>query len=235
MSTPHSEAHEPLLERALAGELAADDPALARQLEGCTECRAELDRLRGVTDRLARAAAKRDEVLAEIAREPIAKDEVRSVRESLARAGALRPTAPPRTFRLWLVVAAAAAALLIAYFAWHALFPAATIQPRPFLLEGSTIRDLAPHDRVDDYLEFSWSFQRPPGGYFKVRVWDAGSGADARPIFESTEPIEQNTWPPPKELVRTWPNAIRWRVEAYDVENTEIGRSQLQEASRSPH
>jgi len=208
----HGREHEELLRRLLLGEAHASEPLAREQLEACADCRAELERLRALDQRLRAAAASEREDLAHARATAGAEDEAR-VRGTLLAALAARRAQSRRR----VVLLALAAVLLLA----------ASLALRPFLLpeRGSAVPEVllggsipchSPVGPVGVYDVFSWTYELPPqGGHFELELSflvDGKGGASFRTIHDLGEP----RWKPTPEEERALPERLFWRVLAVD-------------------
>lgn len=141
------------------------------------------------------------------------------VRREAARAtGAPDATAAPSsraagpTGHPWRWVAAAAAAALLVLAAGQLRHREQPAGPGPVL--GTGVRLLAPVGTVDAYSPFEWAAERPPGGWFEVRVYDETEGATQSPLARSGR-LDAPRWPGPPETT-SWPETIRWDVQVFD-------------------
>jgi hypothetical protein len=216
MSPAHDREHARRLEAALAGDLAADDPALERILASCGTCRARLEELRAVRTLLDDAGREQRETLSAIdwdAAVPGGDQVAPFVRRKLAERGSRRRVA-------WRAALATAAAATVAAF-WivrHMLVPDEIAQ-REVMLSADSGGGLLPSGKVQEYRELSWPIPLPPGGRFELRVFDDRPGAARDPIV-AEERLTEARWTPSTDLARSLPELIRWEVRVYDATGT---------------
>ena len=222
MSTPGEEGWKARLLDLMAQ---SDDPDAAFQASpwasdpACAEWFAELRALEG---RLSSAGKRVRSDLADAERESSAPGEDRlhalllEARDREPKRGS-PPGAPDRapkrvlsavTLLPWL----AAAAALLVWFAWPR--PAPREDPGPVLLGSKG--ELFPSGATNAYA-FRWTFERPPAGYFVVRVLAEAvePGGQRSPLFTSS-PIREHEWRPDAATAASWPRRIHWELLVHD-------------------
>jgi hypothetical protein len=204
----HDATHDALLEKALTGELERDSPELRARIAACRACRERLEELDAAAALVAEAGEgrmRRDLEEARRLASPL-RATAESAMRRVAREGPRAPRRGP-----WLVALVLAAAAVAAVAAlWRTDPPAA-----PLVLDAGGLELAAPLGDVEAYTAFRWSFDRPSGGFYELRVWDASAGPDAPPLLEVLE-LEASRWTLAEEASRALPGAIRWEVRAFD-------------------
>lgn len=205
-----------LLDRLVTKDLEPSSPeaqaAFAEDIE-LLEAYASLDELQATLDD---DAAEEREVMALLDADAAAE------RDALAR----RPSR-----RGWLVPASMAAAAALAFFLLAPLFktPAPT-PPAPLYLGAGElpIEPLAPIGPSASFERFSIRADAATGSLFVLSVFAADAPPSAEPLLEQTLSIDgltrgTITWKPTASDLAKLPRAIRWRVEAFDLEGQFVG------------
>ena len=222
----HPREHQELVDRVFGGELAESDAAVRARLEACAECREELGRLRALDARM-RAAAREARGDVERARTHVELGDEVLVRRSLQAALPGLAGPGPSSRRLLLALAAGLVLLLGA----GAFFYLRSVpEQSEILLNGGTIRCIAPVGEVSDYDEFSWSAPLPPGGTFLLSIYVLEDGKKGTLLMKV--PSQEPRWKPSPEEKRALPDRILWTVEALDIGEKPVDRGGA-EASRS--
>jgi len=227
--------HEPILERALTGELASSDPALRDLLATCEECRMRYEKMCGIAESLDAARAEEREAMAAVAHEPEAPGDAPRVDEILrALARDAAPRAPERAsprrpkVAVPLVALAIAAALVLAVRVfWNG---GSSPIADPGVTLGAAIPCDSPRGIVDDYGTFAWRYSLPDGGWFEVEVFDEAAPSAGR-VARSPR-LDSPAWTPSEAERKAFPRAIRWEVVARDSSQRVLARG-VAHASRS--
>jgi len=206
VNEPHPPEHELLLARALAGE---SDSDLAAQIEGCAVCRERLAALAAVADRLRTSGELQRSVLRDAQQRAGAPGEERV-------AAVVRPPAPAparRAPRVWARLAAAALVCALAWLWWHS----GTAPSRGDLFLGSEAAgELSPQGTVAEFGTFTWKADLPPGGSFRVSIFDASDTLHTKPLVRSDN-LGQPSWTPTPQQLALLPDSIYWEVEVLDA------------------
>jgi hypothetical protein len=136
-----------------------------------------------------------------------------TVREFLAR---LEPPPVARARRRLVWVAALAAAAVLAA-AW--LYHRNTVSPQgraPILLGTGVIVLREPIGPDSDFATFSWTANVRPGTHFSILIWrDEGPESE---LLDKVPLLDDATrWTPTPEMLKRWPDAIRWEVRAQEA------------------
>lgn len=228
----HPREHEERLERFLAGELGADDPALRAQLEGCAACREELERLRTLDVELREVTrqALRDVADARAGEGPADEALVRRSLEHALANELSRGARRRRTLFLW---GALAAGLLLGLGFWLFRARSGDGSPRPeILLHGGAVRCERPLGVVDDYDDFTWSAVLPPGGHYELRIHALVDDRPGERLL--TIPCETPSWTPAAGETRALPDAIWWSVVVLDVMDVRGDEGWAEASRRAP-
>lgn len=211
--THASEGHDRDLARLLGG---ADDPRgllAASELSGCEDCAQALVDLQALGERLEALGAFERDLLASSRVQGVDLSGTR-VRAALARE--LAPPAAPLTRRpdvlrlRWIVaLAALLAAALIYQMIGDVAFSGGPEVDAAQLPPGDGRR---PWGAVAEYSPFTWNHALPDGGWFRVVVYDGGSGDR---VFES-EDLYVTELVLSDDQEHGLPDAIRWNVRIYD-------------------
>lgn len=200
----HDPRHEEwMVDRMSGGGLSEQHRA---ELDNCAHCRGLEADLRAITRSLDRAGAHERAVVERLARED-GRTASNSGRE-------------PRRFATWWPLAAAAL-ILVGVFAWSR-FPRPDGSPKiegpgP-MLGGGSIGDLAPNGAVAAIESFRFAADRPPGGEFRVRVYDPASGV----LVVESPPLEDAAWTPDAAERARIPDAFRWKAVVIDSSGVEL-------------
>jgi len=203
--TEHDPRHDDWLVSRLAGEPLGEE--VVRALESCSECRASLSDLAAVEAAIERAAAHEQAVVGRMLR---------------AEATAIRPKAEPQVqphspshgTGATLKIAAALAVTAILGFLGYGLRDRGgepTIGPR---LGASTIEDPTPRGRVSTFEGFEFRATLPPGGSFRIRVYD--SATTGKHVLESPL-LKEPRWIPSQDERRQIPKTFRYEVRVLDA------------------
>jgi hypothetical protein len=214
MTRHEADDHAALLEEWLTG---AQDPRTgfdSSELAGCDECRSEVEAHLALLDDLERLGRLEREGMAAAAELDVEPGRAEAVLRAHIEGTAARSTTrgpARRTLRWgWL----AAAALVLVAGLRLVLGPGAddgARDNRGGVLLGGDAELTHPRGAVDAFAPFAWEVERPPGGYFLVRVTALDETGGAR--FEERSPrLEEPTWSPD---TTGWPDEIRWTLEVY--------------------
>ena len=224
----HDAEHERLLDAVLVGDVALDAPEVATLRGSCRECRARLAEdaeleleLDGSTDEVA-------DLLEAAARGPVDGEE-----EALAGFRAALDLTPSarRTSRTgaWVPWFAAAAAIVLAVFAWRAWFDGGAGDgtgdgsggrgPR---LSGLVIECVEPKGTVRDApaegFAFRWSADDSAGTRYLLRVFDA----EETLLFEADR-LREPSYAPTAAQRDLLAGPVRWEVLALDSTEVVVG------------
>lgn len=230
----HDLQHEHWILTAL--ELEPGDPAQARHAtESCTQCADDLQRFDELRQLLDEAGASQSETLAQVRRalragDPAPGEELVApfVRAKLGQAAPRRP----RLRLLAPLAAAAAAAAVLLGWLMRSKFPLADDHGRGVMLGEHSDKGLSPAGEVREYGPFRWPMQRPPGGSFNLRVWDAREDDPRRALY-IRERIEENEVCIEAADLAKFPDAIGWDVQACDATGQDVGAPRRAYAKRS--
>ena len=206
----HDETHEALLERWVAAEELS--PAEERRLQDCAECAAkknEFEALSGELDELGARERAADIEASQASTPPAWEDRALvSLRDAMS-AGPKEDTggsARGRRLLAFLVVAAAAVVLLF------------VLRPEPIdgphaervWLGQQDIPDMAPAGSVERIERFTWTYDTPELGTYRIRLYHPG---EDRPF--STATTQAPRWEP--DAPESLPAHFIWEVEAFDA------------------
>ncbi len=216
----HEEKREELLQRLLFEPEAESADDVRAELAADAELRERADGLRAARETLKAAGdAERDAVFREA--EGLADYPGRErAEETLERLTQPAPTSPRS---VWPVVIAAAAALLVGFFAYRVFFP--SDEPKGDVFVGPESA-LSPSGEVEAYGTFTWDLPLLAGGTYEVRIWDDAEGASPDP-WKVVRYLEEATWTPEPDSL---PPRIRWDVRALDI-NGDVRASASAQAS----
>ena len=216
MTGQHDPSHERLLAEILSDARSrASDDARAR-LEDCPTCRAELQRLAGLVERLDGAGRHERALAAEVAATPDP-GEQRLLEEWLRS----RRAHPRLRRRALVALAAGLLALLVG--ALYLLRPAAP-EPVDPALGPELLMLVRPVGAVAEYAPFEWTCRDARARIFEVHVRPAAD--PAREIATSGE-LDGSSWAPDPEETKRWPDEIVWELRVFDA-----GRQALLSLSR---
>jgi len=244
--TRHDPAHEERLRDLAVGDLADDAPAARELLASCAECRERWAELRALAARLDEAGEFERQVRAEAERSagPAAEaDRVAEILRAAAagvrpatrgaggvpRGGAATPMRRRAAIAAIFLIAAAGALFLLRAFTGHEAEPTDSIDP---ILGVGEVEAIAPRGLVPDFATFAWRGERPPQGWFVVRVFRAGAPPGERPLAESGEILE-TSWTPGTGVTQLWPREIEWEVRVFDAEGNSPDATDRIAAARS--
>lgn len=214
----HSPEHEAILSQVLLGDLAEDDAKARAVLESCSICREQLAAFRDVETR-AQAAGEFQRLVLEESEKIVdapGLDQVEAVlgeledRPNAAPANRVRPL----PWVVWPLSAAAAAIVVLWVSGFLTTEP--TTEPSHEILLGVPIQGMEPQGQVGEYGTFRWRHSLPTGGWFVVRVFDAEAPAGTAALQQSKKLFDFQ-WQPARESEQTWPDSIRWTVQAYSA------------------
>lgn len=220
-TSDHNRSHEELLQQVICGDIARDDPKVQALLDSCQGCRQEFAELEQLTDLLdLDASSERD-----------------------ARSGSdyHGSGAPPvlgsvpslgRTLRRLRTPILAAAAILAVTSATYLLGPGSrTNSPDPIVLIGAPIQ-LEAIDGSTPFEGFRWKGELPPGGTYRIRVWNPGTVV-TDPTLVDEDNLTQPSYVPSPEQASTLPTTVVWLVDIVSVEgSTEISSFRAEAAIR---
>jgi len=195
----HGPEHEALLERLFLGELPADAPEAAR-LHACPGCRDQLERLERLQRDLAAVVGRERAEIAEARAQADAGDED-LVRRALA--------VERRGRRAWVLVLAAAAALLATFLLRRALSVEEPAGRAPEQMLG----DDEPHEApVEGHVQgthgpFAWDLVVPPGARFVLSVYATDGQGKGKLLLGPLE-LSEPAWTPSPEEERVLPDQI---------------------------
>lgn len=203
--TQHDPRHDDWLVSRLAGEPLGEE--VVRALESCSECRASLSDLAAVEAAIERAAAHERAVVARMSR---------------AESTSTRPPAGPKAQQDspshgsggTLKIAAALAVTAILGFLGYGLRDRGgdpTIGPP---LGAGTIEDPIPRGRVSSFDRFEFRATLPPGGSFRIRVYDPVT--PGQHVLESPL-LKEPRWIPSESERRKIPSAFRYEIRVLDA------------------
>jgi hypothetical protein len=197
----HDERHDDWLAARLGGE--PIPPEWERVIDECAECRDAVAELGAVQSDLDRAAAHERAVLERVRRPPAESSPTRAEGEVL----------PLRTA---LVLRAIAAILVLGTIGlvWHQWSKSNTpTDPGP-RLGTSSITELSPAGVVAAITEFHFAAKLPPGGSFRVRVYDPSAGES---LVVESPPLSEPRWILDAPTLDRLPRRFHWEVKAYDA------------------
>lgn len=203
--TKHDPRHEDWLVTRLAGEPLGEE--VVRALESCCECRASLSDLAAVEAAIERAAAHEQAVVARMHRAEATA--IQSPAESR-----VQPHSPSHGRGGTLKIAAALAVTAILGFVGYRLRDRGdepTIGPP---LGAGAIENPTPRGRVASFFRFEFRATLPPGGSFRIRVYDPA--AAGKHLLESPL-LKEPRWIPSQDERRKIPNAFRYEVRVLDA------------------
>jgi hypothetical protein len=117
---------------------------------------------------------------------------------------------------VWIALAVAAAAALVALFALDADRSGGGADGAgdegPRLVGTESLRILAPGKTFGDGVVFEWQGTLAAGETFRVRAFDAADPLAFAPVLESPTTTETR-WKPSEAQARSLPDELRWTVE----------------------
>lgn len=202
----HDPRHEEWMVARLSGEELAEE--IRSQLDDCPECRGLEGDLRMLTASLDRAGAHERAVVARLIE-----------RDDSEVAAPIGTNPPRRALPRFLVALAAGVLVGVVWWANRATDEPTRGSEGPGpLLGAEEIRDLAPSGEVSSFDAFTFAARRPPGGSFRVRVYDPDGGA----LLVESPPLEQTRWIPNVVERARIPAAFRWKVVLLDASDAEF-------------
>ncbi|MCP3920096.1 MAG: hypothetical protein GY711_31610 [bacterium] len=213
-------------DRILRAELEPDAPEVRDAARHDLALSGRLAELARVADELDESAAAEATVLAKQAHAPHRCEA--TVRELvLSTLAPERAEEPPRrnSSERWLYLVAAAAVVLAVVWLHE---PSAVPDPDDVL--GPRIQ--VPAEDAP-FGHFRWrAIELPEGGWYRVIVHADDGGGEAGMLLERRSDLEQPSWNVPSTLTDAWPDAILYRVEAFDASGRPVADSPWQSMRR---
>jgi hypothetical protein len=231
---------EAFLRQLVAGDLSESDPQVRETLQANPDVAAELASLRFTEQAVRELGAFQANVLAE-ARRGAEVDAPSGgvlrravVADARLRVAARRPWTPARIAQI------AAATLLVGGAVWMAVGSGrrdgapTDVPDRSGTLGGERpqVVPLQPVGEVAQFGAFTWApYELPPQGWYTVKVFAADDLEGLHVLGRSRGSLTECRWEPSNEVMATWPDRIRWRVEVHapsglvDFEEQEATRS----------